>query len=92
MTKEQEEDLKFFQNQLSKSLSKITLCDACFPPWGEHEVLCIVAHGPCAACGRQDAKRCHVFRTDPRLDSINIQTNPLNTNHETTRTDGDGRS
>lgn len=48
-----------------------TLCEQCFPGWGEHEVLTIVPLGPCCQCGKRDERhkggtRCHLFRSDPR--------------------------
>ena len=49
----------------------VTLCEQCYPAWGEHEVLTIVPMTPCAECGQYDQQHtggvpAHLFRGDPR--------------------------
>lgn len=48
-----------------------TLCERCFPTWGDHEILTIVPMTPCVVCGQYDERRsggvsAHLFRGDPR--------------------------
>ena len=58
-------------------MSKVVLCEGCFPDWGNHEVHTIVPMTPCVQCGAIDYRmsggnevgdhlRTHLFTGDPR--------------------------
>lgn len=49
----------------------ITLCEECFPDYGNHEIKTMVPIDSCASCGRYnqhrtDGLKCYVFGHDPR--------------------------